>query len=318
MWVDTSAGVRLALHPPGYGTSSKGLAGVPSEWSPEQAGVSVVAEVRDALGQVEARLLGTLLDGVLSGVRSRLRARQRARLRNPSSGQMASGINVSVADLWQRMDVDGDGTVTLDELQKLSKSLGAKTNKKQLKKMFAHVDTDGSGEIDYTEFESWWGACKRGGEASRDTLGAYVTELQAAKAGEGRSRAMSLAELHAEEEAQLERKIVELRRDLALLSTPEGRANPKVPDDAPTMAEVARCWAAINGSPEPLEPITLELPAQDELATMPLRELAEVCQRHGVSVRACPSVSLSECELPSAHVDPRCWQTTRRTVPQAV
>ena len=90
---------------------------------------------------------------------------------NPASASFASGVEVGVDELWLRMDVDGDGVVTLDEIQALAKALGARMKKKQLKEMFADVDKDSSGTIDLEEFSVWWTACKRGGAASEDVCG---------------------------------------------------------------------------------------------------------------------------------------------------
>uniref|UniRef100_A0A7S3G0X5 Calcium-dependent protein kinase n=1 Tax=Strombidium rassoulzadegani TaxID=1082188 RepID=A0A7S3G0X5_9SPIT len=51
--------------------------------------------------------------------------------------------------LFMALDVNGDGSLSLDELKK---GLSDKENGKQLLEMLKGADTDGSGEINYTEF----------------------------------------------------------------------------------------------------------------------------------------------------------------------
>ena len=50
---------------------------------------------------------------------------------------------------FRALDKDGDGSITLKELEA---GLGHKENKKKLLKLLQSADTDGSGSIDYTEF----------------------------------------------------------------------------------------------------------------------------------------------------------------------
>jgi len=47
------------------------------------------------------------------------------------------------------LDANGDGTLTLDEIQKGLKGMD---NAEQIMEMMKGADTDGSGEINYTEF----------------------------------------------------------------------------------------------------------------------------------------------------------------------
>ena len=52
-------------------------------------------------------------------------------------------------ELFISLDIDGSGTLTLDELKS---GLVERHDAKQILDMMKAVDTDGSGEIDYTEF----------------------------------------------------------------------------------------------------------------------------------------------------------------------
>mmetsp|Transcript_37018 Transcript_37018/g.49073 ORF Transcript_37018/g.49073 Transcript_37018/m.49073 type:complete len:207 (-) Transcript_37018:373-993(-) len=49
-------------------------------------------------------------------------------------------------------DIDGDGTITLSELQEIMKSLGSTSSKEELTAMVKSVDVNGDGEIDFEEF----------------------------------------------------------------------------------------------------------------------------------------------------------------------
>lgn len=51
--------------------------------------------------------------------------------------------------LFMQLDVNGDGSLTIDELQKGLRELA---NGEHLLELMTAADTDGSGEINYTEF----------------------------------------------------------------------------------------------------------------------------------------------------------------------
>jgi hypothetical protein len=225
MWVGTSAGVDVKLRAPRYGEERE-LAWKTSKLGQAEQAVQDEAEaVLALLKRHEAELLQGVLADFEASVQSRRRARQRARLRNPASASFASGADVGVEELWSRMDVDGDGEVTLDEIQALAKALGAKMKKKQLKAMFANVDKDGSGAIDREEFSIWWTACKRGGAASEEgVLAQYKSQLQAEAATRGKERVSGLARLHAEEDKALALGLAQLRAALGAAEAATGDA----------------------------------------------------------------------------------------------
>ena len=57
---------------------------------------------------------------------------------------------------FDKIDADGSGELDREELAALYKEArGEKLSKKQLKTAMAEMDTDGSGSIDFAEFEGW-------------------------------------------------------------------------------------------------------------------------------------------------------------------
>merc|ERR1719150_2510366 len=60
-----------------------------------------------------------------------------------------------IADLkeaFSMFDINGDGTIELEELQQVMKKLGQNPSKNELKEMINSVDDNGDNEIDFDEF----------------------------------------------------------------------------------------------------------------------------------------------------------------------
>eukprot|EP00547_Thalassionema_nitzschioides_P011873 CAMPEP_0194263272 /NCGR_PEP_ID=MMETSP0158-20130606/46972_1 /TAXON_ID=33649 /ORGANISM="Thalassionema nitzschioides, Strain L26-B" /LENGTH=220 /DNA_ID=CAMNT_0039003451 /DNA_START=291 /DNA_END=954 /DNA_ORIENTATION=- len=60
-----------------------------------------------------------------------------------------------IADLkeaFSMFDINGDGTIELEELQQVMKKLGQNPSKEELKEMINSVDDNGDNEIDFDEF----------------------------------------------------------------------------------------------------------------------------------------------------------------------
>ena len=49
-------------------------------------------------------------------------------------------------------DSDGDGSISIDEMQKVLLSLGVKASLPEVQRMIVNVDRDRSGTIDFEEF----------------------------------------------------------------------------------------------------------------------------------------------------------------------
>ena len=57
-----------------------------------------------------------------------------------------------IKEEFKEVDVDGNGTVSPEELQKFMKEQGEKIPEGVINVMVAMVDTDGDGKINYEEF----------------------------------------------------------------------------------------------------------------------------------------------------------------------
>mmetsp|Transcript_31631 Transcript_31631/g.51384 ORF Transcript_31631/g.51384 Transcript_31631/m.51384 type:complete len:251 (+) Transcript_31631:76-828(+) len=57
-------------------------------------------------------------------------------------------------EAWKLFDLDGDGSISRDELRKLMKSTGQVYTEEELTRIIEEADEDGNGEIDFNEFLS--------------------------------------------------------------------------------------------------------------------------------------------------------------------
>eukprot|EP00994_Dinema_validum_P004480 NODE_2534_length_680_cov_85.637084_g2075_i0.p1 GENE.NODE_2534_length_680_cov_85.637084_g2075_i0~~NODE_2534_length_680_cov_85.637084_g2075_i0.p1 ORF type:complete len:171 (-),score=64.92 NODE_2534_length_680_cov_85.637084_g2075_i0:166-624(-) len=99
--------------------------------SPEEL-ISIIADVdQDSSGTIDFSEFLTLM------------ARQ----------QFAGDPESEVKSAFRIFDMDGNGTVSQQELKHVMDSIGTKMKPEELLAMMAELDTDGSGEIDYDEFK---------------------------------------------------------------------------------------------------------------------------------------------------------------------
>ena len=57
-----------------------------------------------------------------------------------------------IKEMFKEIDVDGSGSITSEELQKVLKEQGAKLHEGVTHVMVAMADTDGDGQINFEEF----------------------------------------------------------------------------------------------------------------------------------------------------------------------
>jgi len=70
-------------------------------------------------------------------------------------------IEGDVHDVFDKIDVDGNGELDRDELAELFKSIGAHLSEDELDKVFAQLDHDGDGVIGKEEFCTWYEKSKQ-------------------------------------------------------------------------------------------------------------------------------------------------------------
>ena len=92
--------------------------------------------------------------------------------------------------LFDEIDTDENGTLDVEELTELAKSVGVELTAKQADKAFTDLDTDGSGEIDFDEFVVFYDAHVKGeGELAGFTsfFGGFKMQLNGGAASADKS-----------------------------------------------------------------------------------------------------------------------------------
>ena len=65
------------------------------------------------------------------------------------------GNDDKLLQLWNVMDTDGSGHLTMEELKQGFEKSGIKMNEDQVQRLAKHIDTDKSGVIDFEEFKAY-------------------------------------------------------------------------------------------------------------------------------------------------------------------
>jgi len=80
-------------------------------------------------------------------------------------------IEVSKEELeeaFKLLDLDGDGTISIDELRKLIEKIGGRMSEGEAAAFIKEADRDGNNVIDYTEFTKLWSALRGEGEEEKE------------------------------------------------------------------------------------------------------------------------------------------------------
>lgn len=67
-----------------------------------------------------------------------------------------SAENLSVRDVFDRIDVDGSGSLDKEEVMQASAMLGLVIGEHDLGETFEEIDADGDGAVSFFEFSKWW------------------------------------------------------------------------------------------------------------------------------------------------------------------
>jgi len=86
------------------------------------------------------------------------------------AGQLSQDEITSLRDAFSLFDKDGDGTITINELGDVMKSLGLNPSQEELRRMMREVDTDRNGTIDFNEFLTMMAAHSSAGSDGLDEL----------------------------------------------------------------------------------------------------------------------------------------------------
>jgi Ca2+-binding EF-hand superfamily protein len=80
-------------------------------------------------------------------------------------GDLMAGYK-GTRELFNEVDADGSGTLDKDELRVLARKLGKYLTAQELDLAMSLIDEDGSGMVEYGEFEAWWrgGGMKASGD----------------------------------------------------------------------------------------------------------------------------------------------------------
>lgn len=70
--------------------------------------------------------------------------------------RIMADVNLTAMKLFAELDTDGSGYLDLDEVAKLSQMLGVNATRSEVQKAFAEMDNDANGEVSFEEFQRWW------------------------------------------------------------------------------------------------------------------------------------------------------------------
>jgi len=71
------------------------------------------------------------------------------------NADVKDGVHMKILDAFEEWDSDGNGCIDQNEMNHLFRKLGIKGSVEQLNALFADVDTNGDGKIQYEEFCAW-------------------------------------------------------------------------------------------------------------------------------------------------------------------
>uniref|UniRef100_A0A7S3NGR9 EF-hand domain-containing protein n=1 Tax=Euplotes harpa TaxID=151035 RepID=A0A7S3NGR9_9SPIT len=109
-------------------------------------------------------------------------------------------------EAFSLFDKDGDGTITIDELSIVMKSIGQNSSKEAVKEMIGDIDSDDDGEVSFEEFMKLMARKMKEGETDEELIEAfktfdvnnnnYITEQELAEVMERYGEKLPREEIH--------------------------------------------------------------------------------------------------------------------------
>ena len=78
-------------------------------------------------------------------------------------------------EAFSLFDKDGDGTITIDELSIVMKSIGQSSSREAVKEMIGDIDDDDDGEVNFEEFMKLMATKMKEGETDEELIEAFKT-----------------------------------------------------------------------------------------------------------------------------------------------
>ena len=129
----------------------------------DQKRASKIKELEQLIERLSARIEaggatsnGRSAEAPLEGKRLAEDVMLASMLASTSKGRSPEALLASMTEMFQRIDVDGSGTLDRSEIAQLSASMGTVLDDGELDTAMAEMDGDDSGAVDQDEFRRWW------------------------------------------------------------------------------------------------------------------------------------------------------------------
>lgn len=85
---------------------------------------------------------------------------------------------VDIKEAFDSFDTDSGGSIDAGEFRELMWAMGTKLSANEIKIALHRIDKDGSGEIEFTEFEEWWDKREADDERRRSEMGKLFKKVK--------------------------------------------------------------------------------------------------------------------------------------------
>ena len=94
---------------------------------------------------------------------------------NSPEDDLTEEQKAELKEAFSLFDKDGDGTITIDELSIVMKSIGQASSKEAIKEMIGDIDDDDDGEVSFEEFMKLMARKMKEGEMEEELIEAFKT-----------------------------------------------------------------------------------------------------------------------------------------------